>query len=48
VVESKEALVRGHAGLVEFGPTKAWRPERVGIPFHPGAEKLYREKSWLR
>jgi uncharacterized protein len=48
VVDNKDALVRGHAGLVEFEPAKAWQPERVGIPLHPGAEKLYREKGWLK
>lgn len=48
VVDNKEALVRGHAGLVEFDPTKAWQPERVGIPLHPGAEKVYREKGWMK
>lgn len=48
VVDNKDALVRGHAGLVEFDPAKAWQPERVGIPLHAGAEKLYREKGWLK
>ena len=48
VVESKDALVRGHAGLVEFDPKTAWQPEKVGIPLHPGAERLYREKGWLK
>ena len=48
VVDGKDALVRGHAGLVEFDPTKAWQPERVGIPLHPGAERVYREKGWMK
>ena len=48
VVDNKDALVRGHAGLVEFDPTKAWQPERVGIPLHPGAERVYREKGWMK
>jgi TRAP-type uncharacterized transport system substrate-binding protein len=48
IVENKDALVRGHAGLADFDPTQAWRPERVGIPLHPGAEKLYREKGWMK
>ena len=48
VVDNKEALVRGHAGLVEFDPKTAWQPDKVGIPLHPGAERLYREKGWLR
>jgi uncharacterized protein len=48
VVDNKEALVRGHAGLVEFDPKSAWQPDKVGIPLHPGAERLYREKGWMK
>ena len=48
IVENKDALVRGHAGLAEFDPRTAWQPEKVGIPLHPGAERAYREKGWMR
>ena len=48
LLEGKDALVRGHAGLAEFDPTTAWKPEEVGIPLHPGAERAYREKGWMR
>ena len=48
VIDNKDALVRGHAGLVEFDPSTAWRPEKVGIPLHPGAERAYREKGWMK
>lgn len=48
VVDNKDALVRGHAGLVEFDPKVAWQPEKVGIPLHPGAERVYREKGWMK
>jgi hypothetical protein len=48
VVENKDALVRGHAGLAEFDPRTAWQPEKVGIPLHPGAERAYREKGWMK
>jgi len=48
VLENKDALVRGHAGLAEFDPRTAWQPEKVGIPLHPGAEKVYREKGWMK
>lgn len=48
ICENKDALVRGHAGLAEFDPKTAWRPEEVGIPLHPGAERYYREKGWMR
>ena len=48
VVENKDALVRGHAGLVEFDPKTAWQPDKVGVPLHAGAERLYREKGWMK
>jgi hypothetical protein len=48
IIENKDALVRGHAGLAAFDPQSAWRPEKVGIPLHPGAERAYREKGWMK
>jgi TRAP transporter TAXI family solute receptor len=48
IAENKDALVRGHAGLADFNPREAWKPEKVGIPLHAGAERYYREKGWLR
>jgi uncharacterized protein len=48
ILENKDALVRGHAGLAEFDPQTAWRPEEVGLPLHPGAERAYREKGWMK
>jgi uncharacterized protein len=48
VLENKDALVRGHAGLAGFDPKTAWQPDKVGIPLHPGAEKAYREKGWMK
>jgi hypothetical protein len=48
ILENKDALVRGHAGLAEFDPATAWRPEKVGIPLHAGAERAYREKGWMK
>jgi len=48
VLENKDALVRGHAGLAEFEPRTAWQPDKVGIPLHPGAERAYREKGWMK
>jgi TRAP transporter TAXI family solute receptor len=48
IIENKDALVRGHAGLAEFDPKTAWQPEKVGVPLHPGAERAYREKGWMK
>lgn len=48
LLESKEALVRGHAGLAEFDPKTAWEPDEVGLPLHPGAARAYREKGFMK
>lgn len=48
VLEGKDALVRGHGGLAAFDPPTAWQPDKVGIPLHPGAERAYREKGWMK
>jgi len=48
VIDNKDALVRGHAGLAQFDPRTAWQPGKVGIPLHPGAERAYREKGWMK
>lgn len=48
ILDNKDALVRGHAGLAEFDPKTAWQPEEVGLPLHPGAERAYREKGWMK
>ena len=46
--DNKAALVAAHKGLAKFDPASAWRPELVGLPLHPGAEKYYREKGWMK
>jgi uncharacterized protein len=48
LIDNKEALVRGHAGLAAFDPATSWKPENVGAPLHPGAMRAYREKGWLK
>lgn len=48
VLDNKDALVRGHAGLAGFDPASSWQPENVGLPLHPGAARAYREKGWMK
>lgn len=48
ICENREALAKGHAGLKPFNPQLGWRPENLGLPLHPGAEKYFREKGWMR
>lgn len=49
ICENKEKLAAAHASLVAFDPTTAWKPDKNGfIPLHPGAEKYYKEKGWMK
>ena len=48
MLDNKDALVRGHAGLAEFDPKTAWQPDEVGLPLHPGAERAFREKGLMK
>lgn len=35
-----------HASLADYDPSKGWL--HLGVALHPGAERYYREKGWLR
>lgn len=48
VCESKEDLVKGHAAFAPFKPEIAWQSGYLGAPIHPGAEKYFREKGWMK
>jgi TRAP transporter TAXI family solute receptor len=48
ICENRDALVAEHKAMSGFVAKDAWRPENVGIPLHPGAEKYYREKGWMQ
>lgn len=48
ICENKEEVVAAHASIKPFVPEKAWRPENTGIPLHPGAERYYRERGWMK
>ncbi len=48
IIDDKDALARGHAGLAEFDPKTSWKQEEVGLPLRPGAERAYREKGWRK
>jgi TRAP transporter TAXI family solute receptor len=48
IFENKDALVKAHAGFKNFNPQEAWKLEKYGIPFHPGAEKYYRDKGMMK
>lgn len=46
--ENRETLAKGHAGLKPFNPQVGWKPENLGLPLHPGAEKYFKEKGWMK
>lgn len=48
ICEGKEELVKAHASIKPFDPPTAWKPEKTGIPLHPGAIKYFREKGWMK
>jgi len=48
VVENKDKLVQSHKAFEDFVPADAWKAENLGIPLHPGAEKYYRERGWIK
>lgn len=42
-------LQAAHKALADFSCEKGvWREEVNGLPLHPGAERFYREKGWLK
>ncbi len=47
ICENRETLSKGHAGLKSFNPQAGWKPENLGLPLHPGAEKYFKEKGWM-
>jgi len=48
ICEHKEEVVAVHASIKPFEPEKAWMEDRIGIPLHPGAEKYYKDKGWMK
>jgi TRAP transporter TAXI family solute receptor len=48
ICENHEFLSRSHAGLRPFNPQVGWKPEKLGLSIHPGAEKYYKEKGWMK
>jgi uncharacterized protein len=48
VVENRDAIVAENKAMQNFVARDAWKPENNGIPLHPGAERYYREKGWMK
>ena len=48
VCEGEKQLKAAYKGMAAFEPAKAWDPKISGLPLHPGAERYYREKGYIR
>jgi TRAP transporter TAXI family solute receptor len=46
--ENAEEIRKSHAVMKHFDEKIAWRKDRALITLHPGAEKYYREKGWMK
>jgi TRAP transporter TAXI family solute receptor len=48
ICDGQKELAKTFASLNNFDPTVAWKPDKVGLPLHPGAVKYYKEKGWMK
>ena len=46
VGENPDRVRKIHDSLKDFDPKVGWKD--LGGPLHPGAEKFYREKGWMK
>jgi TRAP transporter TAXI family solute receptor len=46
VGDNPDRVQRIHDSLKAFSPTSGWKD--LGAPLHPGAEKYFREKGWMK
>jgi TRAP-type uncharacterized transport system substrate-binding protein len=44
--DNADRLRRLHASLDDYDPSRGWL--HLGVALHPGAERYYREKGWLK
>ena len=47
VIENRDVIVAENKAMAGFVAKDAWRPENVGIPLHPGAQRYFKEKGWM-
>jgi TRAP transporter TAXI family solute receptor len=48
VCDGKPELIKLFPSLKHFDPAQAWKPEKIGMPLHPGAIRYYKEKGWMK
>lgn len=44
--DNADRLRKLHDSLADYDPSRGWL--HLGVALHPGAERYYREKGWLR
>lgn len=47
IIENADALKASHGAWANFDPKEAMKPENIGVPLHPGAERYYREAGLM-
>jgi hypothetical protein len=45
--EERDAMVQAHKAWADFQPASSLGREATGVPPHPGAERYFRERTWL-
>ena len=48
ICENQQRLAKAHKAWARFNPREAWKLENTGIALHPGAERYYRERGWMK
>jgi TRAP transporter TAXI family solute receptor len=48
IAEERPALIKGHKSFKGTRPEESAQPGKYGAPFHPGAERYYRERGWIK
>jgi len=48
LAEERDDLIKGHKSFKALPPEASCQPGKYGAVFHPGAERYYRERGWLK
>jgi hypothetical protein len=46
IEDNADRLRKLHDSLADYDPSRGWL--HLGVALHPGAERYYREKGWLK
>jgi len=48
LAEKHDELIKGHKSFAAVTPEQSCQPGNYGAPLHPGAERYYRERGWIK